>query len=201
MIRMNGGCGRRRRWCKTCNQWQDIIRQSGGQGFGSCWTSPNTDCYRNTEKTGSNKGVEGKESAIDEPGIRRQQSASGYIGHIGLLRATSNSENTGQQARINGQGEKQFGGRNFSMGTGQWDRFPTVSPIHTRDDGISDRLDSSAISFSKWRNESIKAAGNAIVSMVVHQIFKAIQSYEQSTQPNQRGDNPRTPAKALNEVP
>jgi DNA (cytosine-5)-methyltransferase 1 len=57
-----------------------------------------------------------------------------------------------------------------------WDNFPTVSPICTRDDGISDRLDS--ITFSKWRNESIKAGGNAIVPQVVHQIFKAIEQYE-----------------------
>ena len=54
--------------------------------------------------------------------------------------------------------------------------FPSVSPICTRDDGFSDRLDS--ITFSKWRNESIKAGGNAIVPQVVHQIFKAIEQYE-----------------------
>jgi DNA (cytosine-5)-methyltransferase 1 len=62
----------------------------------------------------------------------------------------------------------------------RWDNFPTVSPICSRDDGLSDRLDS--ITFSKWRNESIKAGGNAIVPQVVHQIFKAIQQYETTRQ-------------------
>lgn len=57
-----------------------------------------------------------------------------------------------------------------------WDNFPTQSPICSRNDGISNRLDS--ITFSKWRNESIKAGGNAIVPQVVHQIFKAIEQYE-----------------------
>ena len=61
-----------------------------------------------------------------------------------------------------------------------WDKFPTQSPICSRNDGISDRLDS--ITFPKWRNESIKAAGNAIVPQVVYQIFKAIEEYEQQTQ-------------------
>lgn len=56
-----------------------------------------------------------------------------------------------------------------------WSNFPTVSPICSRNDGLSDRLDS--ITFSKWRAESIKAGGNAIVPQVVHQIFKAIQQY------------------------
>ena len=55
--------------------------------------------------------------------------------------------------------------------------FPTVPPICDGDDGLSDRLDS--ISFSKWRQESIKAGGNAIVPQVVYQIFKAIEQYNQ----------------------
>lgn len=42
-----------------------------------------------------------------------------------------------------------------------WSRFPTQSPVCSRDDGISTRLD--GIAFSKWRQESIKAYGNAIV--------------------------------------
>ena len=57
-----------------------------------------------------------------------------------------------------------------------WQTFPTVSPICTGDDGLSNRLDS--ITFPKWRNESIKAGGNAIVPEVVYQIFKTIQQYE-----------------------
>jgi DNA (cytosine-5)-methyltransferase 1 len=57
-----------------------------------------------------------------------------------------------------------------------WQSFPTQSPICSRNDGISSQLD--GITFSKWRNESIKAAGNAIVPQVVYQIFKAIEQYE-----------------------
>jgi len=57
-----------------------------------------------------------------------------------------------------------------------WQNFPTQSPICSGDDGISTRLDS--ITFPKWRNESIKAAGNAIVPAVALQIFKAIQKYQ-----------------------
>jgi len=57
-----------------------------------------------------------------------------------------------------------------------WDTFSTISPICTGDDGLPDRLDS--ITFPKWRNESIKAGGNAIVPQVVYQIFKTIEQYE-----------------------
>lgn len=61
-----------------------------------------------------------------------------------------------------------------------WQNFPTSSPICDGNDGISDRLD--GITFPKWRQESIKAGGNAIVPQVVHQIFKAIEEYETTRQ-------------------
>jgi DNA (cytosine-5)-methyltransferase 1 len=58
-----------------------------------------------------------------------------------------------------------------------WQNFPTQSPICSGDDGLPSQLD--GITFPKWRNESIKAYGNAIVPQVVLQIFKAIEAYEQ----------------------
>ena len=60
----------------------------------------------------------------------------------------------------------------------RWETFPTKSPICGEHDGIPRKLDS--ITFPKWRKESIKAYGNAIVPQVAHQIFKAIERYEQS---------------------
>ena len=58
-----------------------------------------------------------------------------------------------------------------------WEKFPTQSPVRSGDDGISGRLD--GITFPKWRQESIKAYGNAVAPQVVYEIFKAIQeTYE-----------------------
>jgi DNA (cytosine-5)-methyltransferase 1 len=57
-----------------------------------------------------------------------------------------------------------------------WSRFPTQSPVCSRDDGFSTRLD--GIAFSKWRQESIKAYGNAILPQVMYEIFLAIESIE-----------------------
>ena len=57
-----------------------------------------------------------------------------------------------------------------------WEKFPTQSAVCPRNDGVSTELD--GITFSKWRNETIKAAGNAIVPQVALQIFKPIQDYE-----------------------
>ena len=67
---------------------------------------------------------------------------------------------------------------NISREITGWQNFPTVSPICNGDDGLSERLDS--ITFPKWRTESIKAGGNAIVPQVAYQIFNAINQYENS---------------------
>jgi DNA (cytosine-5)-methyltransferase 1 len=79
---------------------------------------------------------------------------------------------------ISGKSNKQSKFSSKRNSITNWDEWPTVSPICNGDDGLSDRLDS--ITFSKWRRESIKAGGNAIVPQVVYQIFKAIEQYEQN---------------------
>lgn len=68
-----------------------------------------------------------------------------------------------------------------------WDNFPQTQPtVRIGDDGFPDPLDFDTvfesipfpvkpISFAKWRTESIKAYGNAIVPQVAFQIFQAIQ--------------------------
>jgi DNA (cytosine-5)-methyltransferase 1 len=83
---------------------------------------------------------------------------------------------TGDKNFINGESTKIRGSFTGHNKANNWDIFPTQSPICSRNDGISSKLD--GITFSKWRNESIKAAGNAIVPQVVYQIFKAIEQYE-----------------------
>lgn len=60
-----------------------------------------------------------------------------------------------------------------------WENFPSKPPICGGDDGLPRELD--GITFSKWRRESIKAYGNAIVPQVALRIFEAIQEYEKRT--------------------
>jgi len=59
----------------------------------------------------------------------------------------------------------------------KWENFPTQYPICSGNDGIPGRLD--GITFPKWRNESLKAYGNAVVPQIVYEIFKAIKKYEE----------------------
>ena len=61
---------------------------------------------------------------------------------------------------------------------GNWRQFPTQSPVCRGNDGIPFDVDSLTISFPKWRQESIKAYGNAWVPQVAYEIFRAIEAEE-----------------------
>ena len=60
----------------------------------------------------------------------------------------------------------------------RWRSFPTISAVHRGNDGIPFDVDKLAIPFGKWRTESIKAYGNAIVPQVMYRIFEAIEALE-----------------------
>jgi len=83
-------------------------------------------------------------------------------------------------ANAYGAGERQDNGQGESRQHDQasegsyWQDFPTVARVCGGDDGLPARLD--GITFPKWRRESIKAYGNAIVPQVAFQIFQAIQA-------------------------
>jgi DNA (cytosine-5)-methyltransferase 1 len=116
-----------------------------------------------------------------ESGTQWKRTAKGF----GNERAAADTDNCfnktlGQRSVLEeqkGQGQT----RRLSNGSSQpgWLQFPTQSPVCTGDDGLPPRLD--GITFPKWRNESIKAAGNAIVPQVVLQIFKSIEQYDTTT--------------------
>ena len=57
-----------------------------------------------------------------------------------------------------------------------WRKFPTQPPLCSGDDGLPSELD--GLTFSKWRNESLKAYGNAIVPQLAYQIYMAINQIE-----------------------
>jgi DNA (cytosine-5)-methyltransferase 1 len=108
----------------------------------------------------------------DEPG-QWGGKAEQHIGRLNVQRDATDTMRSGRWEN-NREGESKFFDENGKIGA--WDTFPTQSPICGRNDGISTGLDN--ITFSKWRNESIKAYGNAVVPQVVLQIFKTIQAYE-----------------------
>jgi DNA (cytosine-5)-methyltransferase 1 len=66
-----------------------------------------------------------------------------------------------------------IGSRDTWGGWNSWQNFPTQPPVCSGNDGLSPELD--GITFSKWRTESVKAYGNAIVPQIAYRIFRCLE--------------------------
>ena len=90
----------------------------------------------------------------------------------GLFRDASNTTSE-RLERMRGKERRYSKLHRGCNGIQNWENFPTQSPICSGDDGLPTELD--GITFSKWRQESIKGYGNAIVPQLALEIFKAIE--------------------------
>lgn len=102
-----------------------------------------------------------------------EEQARGFV-NDGIQRDVTDTKSTGSEREcVKGQREIQSDGRNSRTIPANFEEFPTQPPICGGDDGLPTQLD--GVTFSKWRNESIKGYGNAIVPQVAYEIFKAIE--------------------------
>ncbi len=136
----------------------------------SIWATSNTNSNGQLRGDGQHE-VNASQGGIDALGDAEQGVGNGNnsnADYSGLER----SKVIGSAGSCRKRGEEQPTGYVRTA----WEEFPTVAPVCHGDDGLSTELD--GITFSKWRQESVKAGGNAIVPQVVLQIFKSIEQYE-----------------------
>ena len=122
--------------------------------------------------------------------IQSGQSNGKRINGVSGERVASYSESAGLSPCQERQGQEQPRRRNERISIPpNWRNFPTQSPVRRGDDGLSDWLDFDAVfegiptprrakAYNRWREQAIKAYGNAIVPQVVLQIFETINEYE-----------------------
>jgi DNA (cytosine-5)-methyltransferase 1 len=113
------------------------------------------ECECDNEEQSSQRGI----NALNDITKNVEYGAAAYTKNIGQKHALEN-------------GELERGRFRQSNKRGFWNAFPSQSPICSGDDGLSTELD--GITFPKWRAESIKGYGNAIVPQVAYEIFKVI---------------------------
>ena len=141
---------------ERCNKWQENETSSSNTNYNGF-----NECDSKYEKQSSERRF----NAFSNTG---ESITDGNVTNTTNIRREDALEN----------GKLEGGRLRQSYKRNAWDSFPSVSPICIGDDGLSEKLD--GITFSKWRKESIKAGGNAIVPQVAYQIFKTIQAYERS---------------------
>lgn len=147
---------------ENIRQEGEIRRGKDGDVFGELCRNGNvadTKSQRTREQSSEDRGW--KDRRFDNDG------KDGNVADTNCKRHEERNTSTEsiREARFNSE-------ENFTNHS-NWENFPTQSPVCSGDDGISTELD--GITFSKWRNESIKGYGNAVVPQVVYQIFKAIE--------------------------
>jgi DNA (cytosine-5)-methyltransferase 1 len=135
----------------------------------SKWDNNAKSCDTNSRDASNTNGIGGRKD------VRIFDGESNEFNQNGKTKYVSNSESIGQEYALE---DRELEGGRFRKSNQRnfWDSFPSKSPICGGDDGLPRELD--GITFSKWRQESIKAYGNAIVPQVAHQIFKTIQEFE-----------------------
>ena len=157
----------------------DVRRRNTGDVFGTLRSTgnvTNTMSFR-LQQCENKRKVGGRQEEVCGQGSK----STNGIETNGEVFNVANTSDTGLQGgEFNGTfegGERQCNDSRKSIAElyqiENWKQFPTESPICGGDDGIPNRLDD--ITIPKWRNESIKAYGNAIVPQVAFEIFKAIQ--------------------------
>lgn len=121
-----------------------------------------------------NRFTNGESNVINKISETRNVTNTNSNGFQGSIQQKCNDKQRGNKQVINAS--QHLYSYESRMEAEGWENFPTQSALCGGDDGIPKELDN--ITFSKWKNESIKAYGNAIVPQVAYEIFKAIQSFE-----------------------
>ncbi|MFD2873239.1 DNA cytosine methyltransferase [Mucilaginibacter ximonensis] len=122
-------------------------------------------------------------AAKDQSEREGRQRRSGQIGSVTSHVADANGAGTqGRQASGN-INKSEPHSLQHAWGYDQpsdWRQFPAQSPVCYGNDGFPGGLD--GITFPKWRSETIKAGGNAIVPQVALQIFRTIKTLDKQFQ-------------------
>lgn len=148
----------------------NAVKQFAGCG---CET---TRTIANTESQQSER-MQPEQREFSQQEQRQFGGTGGEMGYWNAPNTGCGQWQNGLHGQEQGREAAEFGNGYTKLGA--WSKFPITEPtICSGNDGFSPELD--GITFSKWRNESIKAFGNAIVPQVAYQIFKAIQLHDAS---------------------
>lgn len=132
-------------------------------------------CRRRTE---TDKGKENNLQQTLFSNSKRYGSRASFADANRELQQPRHNINEKRQEKTEMRPVKFTCGDNSKAGCGRWENFPIVAPVHRGNDGLPISLDDLTISKTKWREESIKAYGNAIVPQVIFEIYRAIDQVE-----------------------
>lgn len=196
-----GSCGQSSSEQQGERAWQAVQQQAREQSFdGTCGhgasSAPADTVGSGAGTPGASGSTKSHGSDTDKQQSQRRATPQWSDRFYAILRHATDIDNRHTQERWNIGGS--MGKENRRQTTGRrgdgclqdvqgcgyarcgerWQGFPTVSPVHRGNDGLPFDVDDLTLPFGKWRTESLKAYGNAIVPQVMYEIFRAIEQIE-----------------------
>lgn len=176
------------------HQWQRFRNKSDGNGTEAAASNAysiglSSEGNPRRRRDHPDFGVQGQESHKKR---KHGEHWPGFTGEATADASFQRLEGATRPGILSESRAKTVGGQKYSWNyrNQRWDGFPETEPtICCGNDGVSSGLDPSTffnelgkaltgITFPKWRNDSIKALGNAVVPQIAYTIFKAIRKYE-----------------------
>ena len=178
-VAYSDGTIKRNRCGENNEKKREIRRDDQSNVFGELRGDGNVTDTDSKTSGGRSRNMGCKNGEDERERIRKFFDAINTDGNEGNVTDTNSKRQKWERKQGVITEERERGNKRFEQlgyNEHQWEKFPTQSPICGRNDGISTELD--GITFSKWRRESIKGYGNAIVPQVVYEIFKTIEEWE-----------------------
>lgn len=176
-----------------------------GNELGQTGRNESSDNHQSSDSNGATANTSSDRRKWERQRIENENRQPGSE-HTGIMEgrleglcshgSTANANGQCMEGRTNERGIREVGKKPNEQPSRflcpDWENFPTQPPICSGNDGFSDFMDTDtffrsigvehprkpAIGFAKWRNESIKAFGNAWVPQVAYEIFKVINQME-----------------------
>lgn len=152
----------------------ETVQQGREDGTHAVGATSNTHCQRSEEV---HKKIQSQKPNGERDDVSRCEQPAADTKSQQSERYKSEQPTSGtKEQRELGRGSCE---NNSKYAIREWKNFPTQSPVCRGNDGLPFNVYDLTIPFTKWRQESIKGYGNAIVPQVILEIFKAIEKIEQ----------------------
>jgi DNA (cytosine-5)-methyltransferase 1 len=143
---------------------------SGNSSNGNEGNTTNTKCKGLQSRTKSRE-IQSQKGIMEKQGYKSSIESTTSTNKWNVTDTDlSRFKTKGEQSKPTTQNKR------IEYSSSRWEQFPTQPAICGGDDGLPRELD--GITFSKWRNQSIKGYGNAIVPQVALELFKVIQEID-----------------------
>jgi len=158
-------------FAQQSSEWRSQTQQHFGCG-NVLWNATNTPNQQSYQ-------YQFKQCEVGQP--QQRELGRSTSPNSGIISPHANG--IGQPCQEHGQNEPRLTTKKGL--SSHWATFPAESPVCGRDDGFSSRLGRETLlqgrktrksTFNYWREESIKAYGNAIVPQVVWRVFEVIEN-------------------------